>query len=100
MDACTHTNFVRVFSAKGDFEAMDEAETFLSERGFSIGTNQRGAPRGVMFGDYSIEKWRNLNKREISELHGTLVGDGRNGPLTLTIFAAAPDEARRALGKE
>jgi|SRR5947209_12617624 len=90
-------DFIRTFDQTGDFAAMHAAERFLSERGFSVGSNQRGAPRGVMFGNYDIAKWRNLGADERLELHGTLIGDGRNGPLALRIYASAPAGAIAAL---
>lgn len=89
--------FEMTFSQTGDFEAMRAAETFLQSAGFSIGSWQRGAPCGVMFGDYGIAKWRNLSRQEQAQLHGILTGDGRNGPLTVTIFETAPIAAVAAL---
>lgn len=92
-------NLTKTFSQAGDFEAMNAAEDFLRSAGFSVGTSQRGSPRGIMFGDCDIEKWRNLRQFEIGQLHGRMTGDGRNGPLTVTIFETAPIEAKRAFHK-
>lgn len=92
-------NLVKTFSQKGDFEAMSAAENFLKVAGFSIGSSERGSPRGIMFGDYDISKWRHLSQSEIDDLHGRMTGDGRNGPLTVTIFEFAPQEAKRAFHK-
>lgn len=77
-----------------DFATMRAAESYLEERGFSVGRQQRGEPRGVLFGDFDIQKWRNLNARERAELHGTMTGEGRHGPLTVKLFATAPEAAR------
>lgn len=93
-------NLVKTFTADGDFVAMMEAETFLREAGFSIGTNQRGDPRGIMFGEFYIMKWRNLRKFERDALHGMSTGNNRTGPVTITIFETAPQEARRAFHNE
>jgi hypothetical protein len=89
-------DLVKTFSADGDFVAMMEAEAFLRDAGFSIGTNQRGDPRGIMFGDYVIMKWRNLRKFERDALDGVSTGNNRTGPVTVRIFAHASQEAKRA----
>ncbi len=89
-------NLVKTFSQKGDFEAVTAAEDFLRVAGFSIGSSERGSPRAIMFGDYDISKWRHLDQRERDALHGQMTGDGRNGPLTVTIFESAPPGAKTA----
>jgi len=89
-----------VFSEPGDFAALNEAEDFLRERGFSVGSSQRGAHRGIMFGDYGISKWRNLSKQEQAELHGVIrVGDHRYGPVYVDLYETAPAEAHDAWHK-
>lgn len=91
----------RIWSARaGDFSANAAAEQFLASAGFSVGSMQRGDPRGVMFGDYVIAKWRNLNLSERHALHGILAyrnGSARGGDAIVRIFVNAPDEARAAL---
>ncbi len=67
------------------FGAMRAAEHFLEEHGFSYGTNQKGAPRGVMLGAHHIPKWDELNERERGALDGLMSGDMRHGPVTVTI---------------
>ena len=37
------------------------AEEALKRAGFSVGTRQRGAPRGILHGNYLISKWRNAD---------------------------------------
>lgn len=86
-----------IFDGVGDFAAMGEAERFLGDAGFSLGSWQRGSPCAVMFGDYSISKWSNLDHDERREVHATLTGDGRNGPLVFRLLPAAPDEAVSAI---
>lgn len=49
-----------------------------------------------MFGDYAVEKWRNLSHDDRREIHGTLSGDGREGPVFFRLLPAAPDAAARA----
>lgn len=86
-----------VFTGADTFQARRDAERFLEEAGFSVGPSQRGAPSAVMYGDYAISKWRNLDRDERRETHATLTGDGRNGPLMLRLLPACPDEAVKAL---
>jgi hypothetical protein len=90
------TPFAIVFNQRGDFAATNEAEHLLEAAGFAIGPSQRGAPRAVMFGNYTVAKWKNLNHDERRETHGTLTGDGREGPVTFRLLPAAPDDAVRA----
>ena len=73
---------------------MRKAEHFLQIAGFSVGRNQRGDPRGILFGDYDIAKWRNLSSQERADCHGQMTGDMREGPVVVTIFEHAPQEAK------
>lgn len=84
----------------GDFAAVNSAERFLSDAGFSIGSEQRGSPRGILFGEFDIQKWHNLDEGHREALHGTMTGNMREGPVTITIFSSAPDEAKSALAAE
>ena len=86
-----------VFKGDGPFVALWKAEAFLKECGFSFGSWQRGAPTACMFGDYSVSKWRNLNHDKRREVHATLTGDHRRGPLIFEMLPAAPDEAIAAV---
>lgn len=88
-----------LFDRAGDFAALRDAEDFLREAGFSVGSIQRGLPTAVMYGDYSIAKWRNLDAEERQATHATLSGDNRNGPLTFRLLPAAPKEAVVALAR-
>ena len=82
-----------------DFKACREAETFLAARGFSVGSMQRGDPRGILYGDFDIQKWRNLSGNERMFLHGQMTGPMRDGPVTIEIFDTdqLPNEARETL---
>jgi hypothetical protein len=86
-----------VFADEGDFAACNAAEVYLEARGFSVGIMQGAAPRGILFGEYLISKWRNMNSREIGALHGIMTGPMRNGPVKITIYNSAPDGAKAAL---
>lgn len=85
----------KTFSTPGTFAARHAAERFLESAGFSVGISQGPSPRGILFGEYAIMKWRNLNEHERNALHGQMIGDGRGGPVTVEIFERAPVEAKR-----
>ena len=88
-----------VFTEAGEWAAKQACDRFLAERGFSVGSPQAGSPRGVLFGDYSIQKWRNLRPADRDALHALVTGDGRYGPITVTILDACPVDGRAALAK-
>jgi len=76
--------FVKHFPATGvAFEAYADAEEFLKEHGYSVGSMQRHEPIGVAKGDADISKWRNLG-RDVKMLDGVLVSDSfRESGVTL-----------------
>lgn len=69
------------FTGTRDFEAVGKAEDWCRERGLSVGSAERGSPRGILLGDVTIAKWRNLTATERAQLHGQMSGDMRNGPV-------------------
>lgn len=86
--------FKKTFTDEGVFAALNTVEDFLAAHGFSFGKNQRGEPTGILYGDFDIQKWRNLRANERKALHGIIeAGDHRNGPVTVTIYDTAPVEA-------
>lgn len=91
-------SWTKTFTDAGEWQAKCAAEKYLTERGFSVGRHQGPAPRGILLGDYAIQKWRNLSPTDRSDLHGEMRGDMRNGPVTVEIYDSAPDEARAAIG--
>jgi len=88
--------FMARLTDEGDFAAVWRAERLLEEHGFSVGHMQRGSSRGILFGDYDIQKWRNLNEAERAALHGVMDGD-RSSYVQIEIWDAAPIEAVAAL---
>lgn len=68
-------SYYKTFKADGDFGAMYAAERWLKEHGFSVGSTCRGYPRGIMFGEWDIAKWRNLDSKDVAALHGVMRGD-------------------------
>lgn len=98
--------FRRTFDGRPgvDFSALNDAQQFLTARGFSFGppcVEVDGArPQGVMFGlNWRIAKWRHLTSDEQARLHGTLSGDRRTGPVRVAIFCNAPAFALAAVAE-
>jgi hypothetical protein len=85
------------FDRPGTFEALNALETLLRTAGFSVGSGCFDAPACVLFGRYTIAKWKNLTLAERATAHATITGDRRNGPVTLTIFDACPEEGLTAI---
>lgn len=78
----------KVFEDAGDFQAYYRATEWLSANGYSYGSMQADAPIGIMKGDWSISKWRNLSPAEIKQLDGIITGDKRSGPVTVELTEA------------
>ena len=74
-----------VFDQKGTFEAKYAAEKWCQENGVSYGSSCARGPTGLLRGNYCIAKWHNLTPKERSELDGTMSGDLRDGPVTITL---------------
>lgn len=81
---------------EGDFVSVRRAEQHLKEHGFSVGTMQRPEPRGILYGNVGIQKWRNLNRSERDALHGLMSGN-RSSQVSIEILDTAPLEPVRAL---
>jgi hypothetical protein len=79
------------------FHAWDEARRWLTERGFSVGRMQAHAPTGLLFGEYDVQKWRDLNREDRAALDALAEGDYRNGPITVRLMKRARIEAVAAL---
>ena len=97
--------FYRIFNAgTRDFGDSEEAEKWLADRGFSVGRMQGKDPRGILYGDFDIQKWRNLSAEQRCFLDGWMVGDMRNGPVLVRALpmarAAAIEAFRRPDGIE
>lgn len=84
------------FKDQGDFAATYAAEDWLRARGFSVGSMQRSASRAIWHGNCYVSKWRGLSAKDIREMHARMDGDGRNGPVRITLLPAASAEARAA----
>lgn len=74
------------FNQAGTFQAMYAAEAWCREYGLSVGQSCATGPTGLLFGQYDwIAKWRNLTARERIDLHGTISGDMRDGPVVIVL---------------
>jgi len=62
-----------VFEGEGAFSAMRAATDWLGSMGFSVGRMQARSPQGILFGDFDIQKWRNLNPAQRAVLHGQMI---------------------------
>jgi hypothetical protein len=76
---------IKQFARLGNFNAMQDAEAWCEQNGISVGTMQGSSPRGLLYGDFAISKWRNLDERNKFDLDGTMTGDMRNGPVVVSI---------------
>lgn len=54
------------------FSGLHAAERWLEAHGYSVGSLQGPSPVGILHGNYSISKWRNLNTAHRKELDGTI----------------------------
>lgn len=60
------------------------------ENGISVGQSSATGPTGLLFGKYDwIAKWRNLTPKERGDLHGTMDGNFREGPVVIDLKDAA-----------
>ena len=76
-------------SIRVTFPSDDEAVRALEAAGFSVGRLQASSPRGVMFGDFDIQKWRNLSPVDKERLDGHLCRHGPpRSPASVTIHSA------------
>lgn len=79
------------------FTNQYEAVAYLDARGFSVGRMQGPSERGILFGRYDIQKWRNLSAADRKALHGVLRVTPAARTAIVTIFASAPAEAHEAI---
>jgi hypothetical protein len=85
--------YEKVFKGNGEtFSAKYEAERWLIENGYSIGSSSIDGPQGVVKGDVYISKWRNMTKIEQKEMDGVLYAD-REGSAHLILKKSPENEA-------
>ncbi|WP_185961250.1 hypothetical protein [Telmatospirillum sp. J64-1] len=82
--------FEKIFPYDGTpFGAMWAAERWLAENGYSVGHSEKGSPRGILKGDYDIQKWRNLRPQDRAALDGEMIG-GRDQDQIIRIHRNEP----------
>lgn len=83
------------------FDCENDALKALDRCGFSVGRLQRDQPRGLLVGDFDIQKWRNLTPDDRGALHGMLVRltHGHGGPVEVTLSRNCPPNASKLLQK-
>lgn len=77
------------FECSGEFQAYERAVSWCESLGVSVGQMQGPDPIGLLYGDFMIAKWRNLSKQQRAALDGTITGNKRYGPITVTLRAPA-----------
>jgi len=79
----------RVFTEEGNFSAYNSAESAAEELGLLVGGMQRNCPIALLKESnwYTpAPKWEHLKEEDMAEIDGTITGDMRFGPCTLTVF--------------
>ena len=89
----------RDFATDGnDWSVNRQAEALVKAAGWSIGPSDRSQCRGVLFAcGVDVAKWHTMNSVERAGCDAVVVGDGRNGPLTLTLTAGGRKRAETIL---
>lgn len=76
----------KTFKANGTFQSYYDAVQWLEDNGYSHGSMCGDKPMGIMKGDWSISKWKNLTNKQIKELDGTMTSsDFREGDVIINI---------------
>jgi hypothetical protein len=76
------------FRGDGEFEANNAAEAWCRKMGISVGAMQGGEPRGLVWGNALIAKWRNLDQKDRDALDGRMefpAGRPRRSPVVVAI---------------
>ena len=72
------------FTDTGDFIALAKAKAWLKNHDYSCGSMCNRMPIGILKGDWTIAKWRNLTTIERNQLDGQITSqDFRNGPVVI-----------------
>lgn len=97
--------FKATLTGEDSFTVTQRAEAALRESGFSVGRMQAHSPRGILFGDFDIQKWRNLDRADREALHGQVTHLAYFGTeqqlygygAEIVLFDRAPVETAQAL---
>ena len=74
--------------AAGTFTAIHEAEAFVRDLGYTVGSMCGGEPIGFALGYDYVAKWYNIDHGDRSRLDGLLLHDGgfREGGVKVVFF--------------
>ncbi|UWF67346.1 MULTISPECIES: hypothetical protein [unclassified Brucella] len=97
--------FKATLTGEDNFTVIQRADAALRASGFSIGRMQAHSPRGILFGDFDIQKWRNLDLADREALHGHVTHIAYFGTeqqlygygAEIVLYNRAPVEAAQAL---
>ena len=76
------------FEGTESFEAMRKAERYAKGSGLVVGSMERDSPIGLADANRFryVAKWGNLTAEDKTELSGVIVGEKRQGPVTVVLF--------------
>ena len=74
------------FNKPGIFQSYYRASEYIHENGYSLGSMDGDNPIAIWKGKCSISKWHNLSKEEKGSCDGVIVGDMREGPVSVYLF--------------
>jgi hypothetical protein len=74
------------FENKGTFEAYYAACNWCNENGYSYGSMCGSEPIALWMGERSISKWKNLSTKERATCDGVMMGEFREGAVTILIY--------------
>lgn len=81
-----------------EFPSDQAAEDALSRAGCSLGRQQRDAPRGILYGDFDIQKWKNLSTDDRAALHGVYRRlQYAPGPVEVTLSRQCPVSVKKVV---
>ncbi len=76
-----------VFDGDSDFKALQTAETFARNKGYSVGSLDENNPIGLSANTDHVGKWHNIFHDHRRQLSGFIVShDFRSGPCAMVIF--------------
>lgn len=75
------------FTGEDTFEAYNKACAYLTENGLNYGSTCACEPMGFMKREWDCPwKWKNMNTKQRSSVDGVMIGDLRQGPVSLLFF--------------
>lgn len=85
-------DIVRRFESELPGGAMEAAEAWCVERGYSIGPISKGSPRALMHGLHCLPHWSAFAARDRVHLHGAIIARSiKFGPVVVRIRRRAAD---------